>query len=354
MSLIAPILALAVALGLLVAMTCIGVARIEAIHPPGGRFVEVDGVRLHVAEMGLAHGTPGAEPAVVLIHGASGNMEDMRLALGGRLANSHRVILVDRPGHGWSSRPPDDSYASPACQASLVAKALKKLGVRRAILVGHSWGGALATAYALAFPERVGGLVLLSAVSHPWPGDPGWYNNLASLPGIGPVFLRTLVYPLSFFLANSASRSVFEPQSVPDDYLRRAAIPLVLRPKTFLANARDLALLKSFIITQVPSYANLRTPTIIVSGDCDAMVSPEVNAHRLSAALPNSKVVMLKGVGHMPHHAAPEVVIAAIDELTPTISSPSSIPGVSDLTALRHTSFEQTQVMAQREQAVSS
>jgi pimeloyl-ACP methyl ester carboxylesterase len=233
MSLTVPIVALVIALGALVVMTTFGVARIEAAHPPAGQFVEVEGMRLHVAEAGLARGAPGAEPAVVLIHGASGNMEDMRLALGPRLAASHRVILIDRPGHGWSSRPADDSYASPARQAELVAKALEQLGVRSAILVGHSWGGALATAYALAFPDRTAGLVLLSAVTHPWPADPGWYNNLVSLPGIGPLFLRTLVYPLSFFLAERVSRSVFEPQRVPDDYLRRAAIPLVLRPKTF-------------------------------------------------------------------------------------------------------------------------
>src|SRR5688572_2700703 len=123
MSLTAPIVALAVVLGVLVLMTTFGVARIEAAHPPAGRFVEVEGVRLHVAEIGLARDAPGADPAVVLIHGASGNMEDMRLALGEKLAASHRVILIDRPGHGWSSRPlKDDSYASPARQAELVAK----------------------------------------------------------------------------------------------------------------------------------------------------------------------------------------------------------------------------------------
>lgn len=100
MSLTVLIVALVVALGSLVAMTTFGVARIEAAHPPTGQFVEVEGVRLHVAEIGLARHAPGAEPAVVLIHGASGNMEDMRLALGEKLASSHRVILIDRPGHG--------------------------------------------------------------------------------------------------------------------------------------------------------------------------------------------------------------------------------------------------------------
>jgi pimeloyl-ACP methyl ester carboxylesterase len=303
--------------GVLLAMTRLGVARIEAAHPPAGQFLDVEGVRLHVAELGLRRGSPGAEPAVVLIHGASGNMEDMRLALGEKLAASHRVILIDRPGHGWSSRPADDTYASPARQAGLVAEALNQLGVRRAIMVGHSWGGAFATAYALAFPDRTAGLVLLSAVTHPWPGDPGWYNNLASLRGIGPLFLRTLVYPLGSFLIDGVSRSVFEPQAVPDDYVRRAAIRLVLRPKTFFANARDLALLKNFIAAQVPSYVDLRSPTVIITGDRDTMVSPKINACALAAALPQAKLVFLKGVGHMSHHAAPEAVAAAIDELAP-------------------------------------
>jgi pimeloyl-ACP methyl ester carboxylesterase len=200
MSLTAPTIAFVVALGVLGSVTLFGIAWIEASHPPAGPFVEVESVRLHIAEMGLARDAPGAEPAVVLIHGASGNMEDMRLALGETLAASYRVVLIDRPGHGWSSRPADASYASPERQAELVAKALEQLGVGRAVLVGHSWGGALATAYALAFPDRTAGLVLLSAVTHPWPADPGWYNNLALLPG--PLFLRTLVYPLSFFLAD--------------------------------------------------------------------------------------------------------------------------------------------------------
>jgi pimeloyl-ACP methyl ester carboxylesterase len=313
----APFLALAIVLCVLVVTTTFGVARIEAAHPPAGQFVEIEGVRLHVAELGLARGSPGAEPAVVLIHGASGNMEDMRIALGEKLAKSHRVILIDRPGHGWSSRPSGDAYASPARQAELVAEALSQLGVQRAVLVGHSWGGAFATAYALAYPDRTAGLVLLSAVTHPWPASPGWYNNLASWRGVGPLFLRTLVYPLGSYMIDGVSRSVFQPQAVPKDYLQRAAIRLVLRPKTFVANARDLALLRNFIAAQVPSYVDLRSPTIIITGDRDNMVSPKINACALAATLPRAKLVFLKGVGHMPHHAAPEVVVAAIDELAP-------------------------------------
>src|SRR5438876_340035 len=323
---------LALVLGALAAVTSFGVVRLEAAHPPTGQFVEVQGVRLHVAELGLGRDTPGAEPAVVLVHGASGNLEEMRLALGEKLAASHRVILIDRPGHGWSSRPESDDYASPARQAELVAGALEQLGVRRAILIGHSWGGAFATAYALAFSERTAGLVLLSAVTHPWPANPGWYNTLALLPYIGPLFLRTCVYPLGLLLVERVSRSVFEPQAVPEDYVRRAAIRLVLRPKTFYSNARDLALLERFIAAQVPRYVDLRTPTVIITGDRDTMVSPQINARALAATLPCAKLVLLKDIGHMPHHAAPEVVTAAIDELMPSAAIPyTALPRLRDI-----------------------
>lgn len=301
--------------GVLAAASLRGVALLETAHPPSGEFVEIQGVRLHIVALGLARGATGADPAVVLIHGASGNLEDMRLALGDKLASSHRVILIDRPGHGWSSRPQSDDYASPARQAELVAEVLEQLGVRRAILIGHSWGGAFATAYALAFPERTAGLVLLAAVTHPWHADPGWYNKLASFPYLGPLFLRTCVYPLGLLLVESALRRVFEPQVVPADYRRRAAIQLVLRPRTFYCNARDLSLLEDFITAQVPRYVDLGVPTVIITGDRDTMVPPQINARALAATLPFAKLILLKDVGHMPHHAAPEVVAAAIEEL---------------------------------------
>jgi len=100
----------------------------------------------------------------------------------------------------------------------------------------------------------------------------------------------------------SIRRGVFEPQSVPEDYVRRSAIRLVLRPKTFYCNARDLALLKDFITAQVPRYADLCTPTIIITGDHDTMVSPDISARALAATLPCAKLVLLKDIGHMPHH----------------------------------------------------
>src|SRR5882757_9387287 len=183
----------AVLAALFAALTAIGTVMIERQYPPEGRFVEVTGGRLHVLE----RGQPDA-PVVVLLHGASGNLQDVDAALGAPLATRYRVIMIDRPGHGWSDRPGGEDGASPARQAALVAQALAKLGVARAILVGVSWSGALATNYALTFPDRVAGLVLLAPVSHPWPGGIAWNYRLASMPVLGPLLVRTALMPLAY------------------------------------------------------------------------------------------------------------------------------------------------------------
>src|SRR5262245_16344116 len=130
------VLAAAALLGGLALFTALSVRSIEQAHPPAGRFVEVAGGRIHLVELG-----PRDRAPVVLLHGASGNLEDMRLALGERLAERHRVVLLDRPGHGWSDRLGGSADASPARQAALVHEALQRIGIRRAVIVGHSWSG---------------------------------------------------------------------------------------------------------------------------------------------------------------------------------------------------------------------
>src|SRR6185437_16491472 len=129
----------AVILGAGAAVTFAGPRLIERAYPPRGRFVEVGGLRQHVVELGKPAGA-GDAPAIVLLHGAGCNLEDMRLALGERLATRHRVILVDRPGAGWSESG-GRALSSPAAQAAVLRDILDRLGVARAVLVGHSWGG---------------------------------------------------------------------------------------------------------------------------------------------------------------------------------------------------------------------
>jgi pimeloyl-ACP methyl ester carboxylesterase len=249
------------------------------------------------------------------LHGASGNLEDQRLILGNRLAATRRVILIDRPGHGFSDRPGGAADASPGRQAALIAQALAGLGVERAIIVGHSWSGALAAAYALRYPDRVAGLMLLAPVTHPWPGGISWYNDIAALPAISQLFARTIVLPLGLCLIGRAVAQVFGPQDAPERYLRRAASLLVLRPAEFIANAQDLAALEGFVAEQVPHYRAIRAPTVIITGDRDRTVSPKIHARAAAALIPNAKLVELAGIGHMLPHVAPAAIIAAIDEL---------------------------------------
>lgn len=298
---------------LLAAATAIGTVAIERSYPPAGRLVEVTGGRLHVLELGeRAH---AGEPPIVLLHGASGNLQDMRLTLGDRLATRHRVILIDRPGHGWSERTDGDDVASSARQAALIAQVLDRLGVKRAIIVGHSFAGAVVTAFALVHPDRIAGLVLLAPVSHPWPTGIAWFYTLTSMPVIGPLFARTIVLPVAFPLMETLARAVFAPQAVPENYVRRSALPLLLRPAAFLANARDVARLHESVTQQAPRYAEIIAPTVIITGDRDTIVSPDIHSKALVAALPRARLIMLPGVGHAVQHVAAELVVAEIERL---------------------------------------
>jgi pimeloyl-ACP methyl ester carboxylesterase len=294
-------------LGGLALFSAFCVRSIEQAHPPAGRFVEVAGGRIHLVELG-----PAAAAPVVLLHGASGNLEDMRLALGDKLAKHHRVILVDRPGHGWSSRLGGSADASPARQAALIHEALKQIGIRRAVIVGHSWSGALATAYALAYPDAVSGLLLLAPVTHPWTGGVGWYNPILTTPIIGPLFARTIALPIGKLLTGPVVTSVFAPHEPPQDYAERTVVELVLRPAELIANAEDLTGLKPFVSAQAPNYGAIAAPVTIMTGDLDYVVSQQIHAEAIAAVLPRGRLIVLPGVGHMIHHVAADAVVEAI------------------------------------------
>src|SRR5260221_11217737 len=299
------------ALAILALVTKAGVFALQRAYPARGRMIEVAGATLNVVDIG-PRDAPG--PLVVMIHGASSNLEVMRQPLGEMLAGNHRVILIDRPGHGWSARAHlDDS--TPAIQARMIDEALKKLGVGPAIFVVHSWSGALGARIALDYPQRVAGLVMLAPVAYPWPGGVGWYNELVTTPMIGPLLAYTITLPLGLFLAEPGARGAFLPQILPENFVKNTATPLLLRPREFLANAQDLVTLKAAVKEQAPRYANIKAPTVVIAGDVDRTVSTNIHSRPFAAALPNAKLIVLPGVGHMVQNAAPERVIAEIDAM---------------------------------------
>jgi pimeloyl-ACP methyl ester carboxylesterase len=299
------------ALAFLALLTQAGVLFAERAHPAQGRMVEVAGAKLHMVDTGPRD---AIGPPLVMLHGASSNLEVMRQPVGERLAKHHRVILIDRPGHGWSARA-NLADSTPGIQGRMIDEALAKLGIGRAIFVVHSWAGALGLRMALDYPQRVAGLVMLAPVAYPWPGGVGQYNRIVTLPVIGPLLAYTITLPLGTFLAQSGVRNVFLPQTMPDGFVENTATSLLLRPREFLANARDLVTLKAAVAEQAPRYAEIKAPITILAGDVDKTVSTGIHSRPLAATAPNARLIVLPGVGHMVQNAVPDLVIAEIEAM---------------------------------------
>jgi len=278
MSLVVVVLALM----LLALITQAGVVALQRAYPAQGRRIEVAGAALNVLDIGPRD---TAAPPIVMIHGASSNLETMRRPLGDLLARNHRVILI-----------------------------------ANAIFVVHSWAGALGARMALDHPERVAGLVMLAPVAYPWRGGVGWYNTLVTTPVIGPLLAYTITLPLGYFLTGSGARSVFWPQIMPDGFVEDTATPLLLRPSEFLANAWDLVTLKAAVVEQAPRYGDIKAPTVVIAGDADDTVWPNIHSRPFAATVPNAKLIILPGVGHMVMDAAPDLVIREIDSMIGAIA----------------------------------
>ena len=215
-------------------------ARVNETHPPVGEMVEVNGHSVHV----LTEGDTGAP--ILMIHGASANAREYAWTLAPYLKDGHRVFMADRPGHGYSERP-EDGHAL-GIQAAQMAGVLDALAPgEQAIIVGHSFGGAVALRVALDHPGKVRGLVLLAPVSHDWGGGgEAWYNSYAAPPVLGHIFshLAPIVGPNA---AEGGVNGVFDPAPPPDNYYRNSAIGLLFRPPNFRANARDVHRLRAEI-----------------------------------------------------------------------------------------------------------
>lgn len=297
------------ALVLLALVTQAGVVAVQRAYPPEGRMIGVAGATLHVVELGPPGGLP-----IVLLHGASSNLEAMRRPLGELLATTHRVILIDRPGHGWSTRARRED-STPEIQARMIEEALGALGVERALFVVHSWSGALGLRLALDHAPRVAGLVMLAPVAYPWRGGVGRYNEIIAMPVVGPLLAYTITLPLGWFLAEPGARAVFLPQAMPDGFVRDSATPLLLRPREFLANAHDLVTLKQAVAAQAPRYREISAPVTIIAGKPDKTVSTEIHARPLAADLPNARLIVQPDLGHMVQNAVPDLVKAEIESM---------------------------------------
>ncbi|WP_413990507.1 alpha/beta fold hydrolase [Labrys okinawensis] len=288
-------------------------ARIAEENPPEGAFEPVSGGRLHLFDLGAGHGD-GRLP-VVLLHGATSNARDMVYGLGEDLSRHRRVIVPDRPGHGWSDRPGGRRDASPAEQVKLIAQALKQRGVDRFIVVGHSLAGSLAVNFALEHKDKVAGLVVLSGATHPWPGGILWYYRLSAMPVLGRIFVHTVMTPVGSWGLRRSAAEAFTPGIGPADYISRTSAALVLRPKEFRWNGQDVAILKSFLEVQCKRNGEITVPTAIIADPADHVVSTAFHSEALHGQVAGSQLVLIPGAGHQIHYIAKDQVLAEIERV---------------------------------------
>lgn len=286
--------------------------QIGARYPNIGELIDIGGFRLNSVHVPRP---PTADlPPLLFIHGASGNLRDPMTAFLKPLEGRAEMLFVDRPGHGYSERG-DDSNLTPDGQADSIARLLDKRGIRKAIVIGHSFGGATTASLALRHRDKVAGLVFLSPATHPWPGGIDWYYDLANTPYLGPLFCNTVALPAGLLRIEKGVETVFHPNPVPEDYLEKAAIPLVLRPANFCNNARDVANLLVYVQKTQPHYREIAVPTVIITGDSDEIVYEELHSLGMNRDIKGSELLWVKGLGHKPDYLATDLAVAAIEKV---------------------------------------
>ena len=267
--------------------------------------VEVDGFALNYVSAGS--GRP-----VVLIHGNPGSHRDYTLAVFEKLSESYHVLAFDRPGHGYSERS-DAKQTTVEVQAEIIFAALRKLSIDKPVLVGHSWGGSLVLAAAVAYGSDLSGIVLLAPAAYPNVSIERW-SLLPAVPLLGKFFVKTLTPVLGRGIVKESLRDAYHPDDVHDDYVEHAA-EMWTRPGQVAAWAFDERTLRRSLRGLSEHYSNINLPAVIVTGSDDRVIDPQDHARPLQQTIANSRLVVLPETGHQLPQTRPGAVISAIDEV---------------------------------------
>jgi pimeloyl-ACP methyl ester carboxylesterase len=282
-------------------------AKAERANPARGRFIEIDGVRLHYVERG--RGIP-----VVLLHGNGSMIQDFESSrLLDMAAAKYRVIAFDRPGYGHSTRPRSTIW-SPEAQAALIDRALREIGAAPAVVLGHSWGASVATTLGLRHPGSVKALVLASGYYYPTARVDAVAISGPAIPVIGDVFRYTLAPLLGRALWPLLMRKIFGPARMPETFVEKFPRDLALRPSQLRASAAESALMVPDAFAERAHYRALSMPVGIVAGADDRLIDTGEQSERLHREIAHSLFRPVAGAGHMVHQTAPAEVLAAIDQ----------------------------------------
>ena len=296
-----------VALGLYL-LTRIVAARVDRAMPPEGRFVEVNGHRLHYVDSADDDEADRRKPAVLLIHGLGGQLRNFTHSLDRALRDRFRVVALDRAGAGRSQRRKGSDQALPA-QAADVAAFIDALGLDRPVLVGHSLGGAISLAVGLDHPHKVAGLVLVSPLTAPVDAPHKVFGPLLiESEWRRKAVAHTLATPMGMKNGKANLAAVFHPESPPADFATRGGGLTNLRPEAFMNTSRDLMALRDALPAQHARYDELSVPVAVIHGSRDPITRLEAQAESF-ARRTGAELEVVEGAGHMlpvsrPHEVA--------------------------------------------------
>jgi pimeloyl-ACP methyl ester carboxylesterase len=286
----------------------------EVQYPPIGEFVRAEGLAVHYWRAVPDDPALASRRPAVLVHGASGNLRDWTFGPGRTIAETRPVIAFDRPGFGYTTRQKTEDAWDPAVQARLLRAASAELGIEKPILVGHSWGAALALAWALDAPEGVSGVVPVSGVTMPYQGAARVFRYLGVNAVVAWLYTEYIKSTMDNGGVERFLERVFRPQQPPEGYANYVGAPLALREATLEANAMDIQNLNIALQRMAPAYPELRVPVRIVHGGAD-FIPADKHAAGLAETLPDAELAILPGVGHMAHHVATGAIVDALDTI---------------------------------------
>ncbi|MFT3859078.1 MAG: alpha/beta hydrolase [Aquabacterium sp.] len=295
--------------------------RVEAENPPAGRFVDVDGTRLHYT----VHGQADA-PALVLLHGIGSMGQEIELSgLVELAARQFRVFVFDRPGYGHSPRVADPT---PQAQANLFLHALSELGIERPIVVAHSWATLVAQAMALQSPASLKGVVLMGGYYTPSLRLDVLFNSLPAVPVIGPLLAHTVSPLWARLIWRATTWRMFSPapRELREGFRQRYPAWMSLRPSALRTAASETSMLIPQALRLRLQQPDTHLPVVIVAGANDRLLSPNWHSQRAEGHWPNSRVHLVPQAGHMVHHAAPQAVLEAIREVSSMVTPEAPVP----------------------------
>ncbi|MGZ8281951.1 MAG: alpha/beta fold hydrolase [Allosphingosinicella sp.] len=274
--------------------------RAETLVPRDGQLIDVEGNQLHYVDTGTG-------PPIVMIHCLGGQLRNFARPLVDDLARDHRVILVDRPGSGYSTRAAGAS-ASLWQQADTIARFIRALGLERPTIVGHSLGGTLALALAADHPDSVGRLALIAPLTQDQTEVPDVFKGLEiRSPWARWLVAGTVAVPVAIATRRKAMRVVFGPEPVPEDFGTEGGGFLAGRPGAFYETSTDLVALENQLPELVARYPALRVPVAILYGAGDQLLDSARHGAATAEQIAGAQLEIVPG-GHMLPFTQPELV----------------------------------------------